>query len=272
MIVLSLCIWLAAPGPLPPAGAAPQPAALVQDRGKPAAPSAQAVEQMVTRLKAALKGKDQAAALDAVRAAANVPHGDVVEALNPGLQAADPALVRGTLEALGVMPSPEALKRLRAYAKRERKSLEKDEDLHVLVLQSVARHRSQDTLDDFLDKLFTKGSTAVVKARIFSTGQLRHRDTVERLIGEMRRNDRRRVKNHMRHFQIVLARLTGQDLGQNQDRWIDWWKAVDEGWEVTPKPPLMPEELQRVWDGYWGNQRKYERETERRKRGQGDGR
>lgn len=276
MIVLSLCMCLAAPAPtaLPAVrpGAAPSLAVTQQDRGKPAAPSAEAVAAMVARLKTALKGTDGPAALDAVRAATDVPHADVAEALEAGLKSTSPELLRGTLEALGGMRSPAALKSLRAYAKRARKSLEKNDDLHVLVIQSVARHASPDTLDYFTDKLFTKGSTNVVKARIFSAGQLRHRETVARLIKEMQRNDRRRVKNHMRHFQITLARLTGQDLGQNQDRWIEWWKGVDKDWEVTPKAPLMPEELQRVWDGYWGNMRKYERETRRQKRGQGDGR
>lgn len=280
MIVLSLCMCLVGPALAPAASVAPpDPGAVLaplaprlQDRGKPKAPSAEAVAAMVERLRTALKGKETAATLEAIRAATSVPHADVAKALELGLKAAAPEVVRGSLEALGGMDSPDALKRLLAYAKRERKRLDKDPEQHVLVIKSIALHDDPNTLDFFLDRLFTANTSDVVKARLLSAGRLRHRDTVEALIQEMQRGDRRRIKNHMRWFQVALAQLTGQDLGKNQDRWTAWWKTVDKKWAVTPKAPLMPEELQRIWDGYWGNMRKYERETEREKRGQGDGR
>lgn len=262
MLVLALSLLLP-PGPM--AITAPAPTALVQqDTG----PKASDVKKTVAELKKAFAGKDPVERINSLRRAIDVPHADVIKALEPALSSKDDDVLRTALETLGRMRHPGALERLRHYAKRERTRLKKLPDLHILVIKSVGRHGSLDGLEFLSDKLFSSRDNSLIKARILAMGKIRDRKAVEALFNQLKSTDRRRITTVMSSVQITLARLTSRDEGTGQDRWQAWWRAVPKDWKVSDKPAPMPEGLQRSWDSFWGNQRKYMRKKPRGERGQ----
>lgn len=262
MLVLALSLLLPpAPAPL----SVPAPLALVQqDTG----PKTSAVTKAVAELKQAFAGKDQAARLDALRRAIDVPHADVIKALEPALSGKQEEVLRAALETLGRMRHAQALERLLRYAKRQRTSLKKLPELNLLLIKSVGRHGSLSGLKFLTDNLFSSRDNSLIKARIVALGMIRDRKAVEAIFKQLKSTDRRRITIVMRSVQIALARLTGRDEGTGQDRWQAWWRTVSKDWKVSEKPAPMPEGLQRSWDSFWGNQRKYMRKKPRGERGQ----
>lgn len=262
MLVFALSLLLA---PAAPAAAPIAPAALVQqDTG----PGKSAVTKTVTELRMAFKGKDPVARINALRRAIDVPHADVVKAVEPALKSDQDDVLRAGIETLGRMQHEQALERLLQYAKRQKKSLQKLPELNILLVKSIGRHGSLKALGYLTDKLFSERETTVIKARIVALGKIRDRTAVNALFAQLKTADRRRITTVMRSVQIALARLTGRDEGTGQDRWQAWWRGVPKDWVVSTKPAPMPEQLQRSWDGYWGNQRKYMRKKPRDERGQ----
>ena len=230
-------------------------------------PDAQQVSAIVDRLESAFDGKDPAKQIEALQAATDVPHSRVVKAIEPAMKSKTPDVLRAALESLGRMGHGEALERLISYGKKERRALDKDPDLAVLLTKSIGRHGSLEALDFLTDKIFN-ADPDLSKARLIAIANIRDRKAVEALFQLMKSTDRRRIQNHMRQFQLALAQLCGVDNGAGQDRWQAWWRGVDKDWKVSEKPAPLPEQLQRQWDSFWGNQRRYERNTDRQRRGQ----
>ena len=266
MLVLPLCVLLACPAPSSLVLGAP---AFVQERrAEPQTPSEQAVDQAIERLRQAFVIKDSAKQIEALNGVARVPHPDVVKAAEPGMTSKYPEVRRATIELLGAMRDPAALKRLLRHAKKSKRDLAKDADMHVLVTKAIGRHGSPLALKFLGDGMLNARTPNVIQARILSIGQIRDRDAVAILLKQMKASDYRKVQNLMPHFQLALMRLTGHDAGSNPTLWQTWWRSLPKDWQVAPEPGLLPKSFQLRWDGYWGNRRKLQRNRQRQDRGQ----
>jgi hypothetical protein len=106
---------------------------------------------------------------------------------------------------------------------------------------------------------------------------IRHRDSVEGVIGLMRKVGRHRAQRHMEDVRTALMVLTGVDHGRSQDAWNEWWNDNKRTLEIQAEPHALPKKAQREWDRYWGLEPAEEerpakrRDGEGRRRGGGDG-
>ena len=172
-----------------------------------------------------------------------------------------------SIQALGMLDHPAALKQLHSLSKRDRKKLAKDPDLSVAVVKAIARHGSPDSIPYLIKDMFQTKHPQIARARIVGLGGIRSTRSVEELFGLMRGAARNKIQNYMKDFRLALVVLTAVDQGQSQDLWMSWWSDNKKDLKVSAKPPVLPKELQRRWDSYWGYQRKYNRQKRRGERG-----
>ncbi len=230
-----------------------------------AAPDPKAVAAAVARLDEAFEKGAAAERVQAIEKAARIASPKVVERVAKGLGDEDPAVKAAAIEALRFTAHADALAALHGSAKSDKK-LRKDPELHAKLLKAIAQHASASSLPLLADGGLL-GEPPVVQARILGIANVRSTRAVEQLIGLMRVAERGRVDACMPHFRLALMRLTGADHGISVDKWIAWWNASKKDLEVAAEPPLLPADLQRAWDVFWGNPLVYDRGARRGERG-----
>jgi hypothetical protein len=245
---------------------------LSQDRdAEPKAPSKERVEAAVSALTEAFDSYDKeqpAPTVGAIQSAADVPAKEVVSVLaKRGLRHENREVAMASIQALGMLDHPAALKQLHSLSKRDRKKLAKDPDLSVAVVKAIARHGNPDSIPYLIKDIFQAKDPAIARARIVGLAGIRSERSVEELFGLMRGAARNKIQPYMRDFWLALVVLTAVDQGMSQDLWMSWWGDNKKTLKVGAKPPVLPEELQRRWDSYWGNRRTYKRQKRRGERG-----
>ena len=135
-------------------------------------------------------------------------------------------------------------------------------------IRALAQHGSPKSIETITDDLFSVREREAVTARILSLSGIRHDDSVHALFDIMKSAGRGKVQPYMDEFRISLMVLTGVDQGQSQDAWNTWWNKNKKTFKVATKQPLLPESVQRRFDNFWGNRRKYQRNKKRGDRGQ----
>lgn len=234
-------------------------------------PSKERVEAAVTALTEAFRTYDKkrpAPTVGAIQGAAEVRSAEVVAVLaRRGLRHADPEVAMASIQALGMLDHPAALKQLHSLSKRDRKRLAKDPERGISVVKAIARHGNPDSIPYLTRDIFRAKHHAITRARIVGLGGIRSTRSVEELMGLMRGAARHEVQPYMKDFRLALVVLTAVDQGLSQDLWMSWWNDHKKDLRVSAKPPVLPEELQGPWDRYWGNRRKYVRQKRRGERG-----
>jgi hypothetical protein len=246
-----LVLLLAAPQDPPEGEGAPDPKAI----------AAAAVAELDA---AFLKGKTPER-IGAIEKAARIADAGVVQRVAKGLDDADPKVQSAAIEALRVTDHADALAALHSTAKTNKK-LRKDPELHAKLLKAIGQHGSVSSLPVLADGGLG-GENAVVDARILGLANIRSKRSLEELVNLMRVADRGRVEQFMPCFRLALMRLTGADQGTSIDKWIAWWNENKKDFAVAEEPPLLPADLQRRWDSFWGNPLDYTRGAKRGDRG-----
>ena len=242
--------------PLAPAflpAPAPAPAPLViEDEEEEAELDPELVEATVEALEAAFeKGVEVPERVQAIEAAAEVPHEDVAVALRDGLRDKDLEVLQTTVQVLGKMETVDrALDELVRFYKKDRR-LKDDYGLKAETLRSIAWRGSPETLDLLSDDLFTNTDKRVLQARIYGIGRCRTPEAVEALMDIMKSAGQKKVKPFMDDLRLSLAVLTGADNGNSQNRWIQWWGDNKRDLEVPEQQPEIHKGLQKKWDAFW---------------------
>ena len=206
--------------------------------------------------------------MGAIQGAAEVRCEEVATVLaRLGLRHADRGVAMASVQALGMLDHPAALKQLHSLSKRDRKKLAKDPELSVSLVKAIARHGNADSISYLARDLFGAKDPSIAHARIVALGGIRSTRSVEELMGLMRGSARHKVQPYMKDFRLALVVLTAVDAGESQDLWMSWWSDNKKTLKVPAKPPVLPKDLQRRWDSFWGNQRQYERQKRRGERG-----
>lgn len=274
---LPLLTPLALPAPHVP-GAVPQPAPLLlgdaEDEEEEQGPTKAEVEAMVERLEDAFKGKTEVdERIEAVQAAAAVPHDDVAKALRDALGDKEAEVTLAALDVLGKMPVEEALDELLRFHKKDRR-LKKNDELLAESFKAIARHGDPDTAELFTDNLFGNTSDVVVEARILGLGMIRDAVAVEGLMDVLKATYGKKGGNQpkvMPHLVLAMTVLIGEhENGSDKDKWVAWWNDNKRDLEISAELPEIPAQMLRKWQLYWGL------ETDREKgddpRGGGSGR
>lgn len=240
----------------------------VQDPA-PQPPSPEAVRATVAKLDAAFKAKKSAECIAAIREAVPVVDAAVIECVAKGLDVRDAALCAEALDALGAMRHPDALAAL-TEAWRRNKQLREHDELGGRTLKAIARHQSPKTIELLADDPFETMNHAAIQARILGLANIREKESVEQLIGMMRRVGHNRIDGYMGDFRLALFVLTGHDEGRTAQLWFNWWNDHKKDFAVAKELPELPRMERARWNAYWGlsSAQKGEREprkgTERR--------
>lgn len=236
-----------------------------QDKGL-SAPDPARVEAAVKALREASKSRDADELAITIQASSGVLDAKVIGLIAKGLNHKAESVQSAALYALRFMDHPASVKALHNLVKRDRK-LHKYPERYENVLRAIGQHGDVASIPILLDKFFTVQDNRVIKARIYSLGNIRSPEAVEAIFGVMKSGDRKRVQNYMREIRISLMTLTGVDQGTSQDLWIKWWNDNKRKLAVAPKAPRLPEAVKRRWDSFWGYRRTYDRSKKRGERG-----
>ena len=237
---------------------------------KPAPPAAEEVARVRDELEAALRSREQKALETALTAAQEVAHADIVKQVLRALEDERPPVRLAAVQALRWIRIPESLAALHKLA-RDKKRL-KEPELGAAILRAIGQHADASSVAILAREPFEPQRGDCISARIYSLGRIRTRESLEALFAMLgtlpQGNHPRPIAAHMKEARLALAILTGVDQGEAPEPWEAWWREHKKGFEVAPKPPELPRELQERWAGYWGLARGYERGDRREDRGQ----
>ncbi|MFT4537768.1 MAG: HEAT repeat protein [Planctomycetota bacterium] len=231
------------------------------------APDAKIVETTLDELAAALKQKEMPAKLNAIERASRVVDSKIIKAISRTLKLKDYELQRAGIEALRRMRHPDALKQLESAVARN-KDMRKNPETFAALLRGIGQHANPKSIELLKRDIFAVKDRGAVNARLMALANIRHKDSVEALMGIMKSGARNKVAPYMDDFCLALMVLTGKDQGKSQEQWLSWWNDNKKTLVVSDRQGLLPEAMQRRWDSFWGNPRKYERSKKRGKRGQ----
>jgi len=244
------------------------------DEGEEEGPTKAEVEAMLERIAEAFKGKTEIEVrVEAVQAAAAVPHDDVAKALRDALGDKESEVTLAALDVLGMMPVEEALDELLRFHKKDRR-LKKDNELLAASFKAIARHAEPDTAELFTDNLFSNTSNVVLEARILGLGMIRDAVAVEGLMDVLKATYGKKGGNQpkvMPHLVLSMTVLIGtHENGSNKDKWVAWWNDNKRDLEISEELPEIPAQTLRKWQIYWGLET--DREKDDDPRGGGSGR
>jgi hypothetical protein len=221
-------------------------------------PTPEDAAEALAGLKASLLEEDGDAAAAGIEEFAPVDASDVTAMVAAGLGWPRPAIRNACVRGLGWLGTPAALEALHRFH-RTSPLLAKDEDLHVLVLKSIARHGSVSSIPELGDASYLEETFAAGSARILGLARIRHRDSVQRILDALATGgERTRLASRpgeprfMEPARLALMVLTCQDFGHDAGAWQKWWSGVEKGFEVPRERPELPPELRRAWEDYWG--------------------
>lgn len=232
----------------------------------PEEPSPERVAAAVEALRAAFGRGDSAARLEAIQAASEVVHEDVVALVAKGIKDSDEVVRDASIEALRRMPHEDALDALHATYKRDR-SIKKSPESYARLLRAIAQHGSEGSLRYLTDGSLTGSDYIVARARILGLAGIRSPKSVEALMDMMRSAGRHQVQVYMDDLRLALQALTGVDQGKVQDAWFAWWNDNKKKVVVAPELPPLPKDARRRWDVFWGNRYANQRQRKRGDRG-----
>lgn len=267
MLDLALSIALAfAPAPQPIAVLTPLPPPTFQDDEQEEKPPVdeRAVADLVERLEELLGDKQASPEdkVDLIWEAVALPHEDIVDALEDGLDDKQHTVRLATLDVLGLIDHEDAMKLLAKLAKKDKK-LQDDEELAAQLFKSLGRYGVEKNKDLFVRNIFASKGAKVVQARLLSLGKIRSDDSVEELISLMNSaagagagkgkggGGARSNAAHMEEIRMSLYALLEEDAGSSRDDWQKWWNDNKRDFEVSEEEGDLEGPLGRKWAKYW---------------------
>lgn len=181
---------------------------------------------------------------------ATIADPEVVVALARGLKDEDSKVVSAAIDALRYNPHAASLDALLSAFERD-KRIAKDTELAQRLVKAIGQHQSPAAIEK-LAAAGLDGEGAVADARILALANVRSVRSVELLIELSRGAAEDKVAPRAEALRLALARLVGEDLGTSRERWQSWWNERRKGLAVPAQAPLLPKELQRRWDMFWG--------------------
>jgi hypothetical protein len=233
---------------------------------KPAPPpDPERVEAVVAELKSSFARKDTAPKLEAVAAAEQLLHKDVIVALAKGLKE-EHEVQAAVIEALRWMDHPESLSQLHSAYKKN-KGLADDAELFPALLKAIGQHGNKDSIKVLADNPFKTTGRNAIRARILGLGKIRTRDSFDEVIALMQKVGRKKSVPYMDDFRMALMHLTGVDKGKSNEAWMRWWNDNKRSFKLPSKEPVLPKAQARFWSRYWGLEYEMDRNKEREDRG-----
>lgn len=229
-------------------------------------PTTEQVEATVADLKEAFAKGEVEERIEAVAKASSVPDKEVAKWVARGLSDSDETVVVAAIESLRFMDHPAALDQLHGTYKRDRK-LRSHETLAGALLRAIGQHGDPSSIPVLADAPFSTINNPAIRARILGLGNIRDEQSVEELMGLMKKVSRHELQPFMGEFRLALMRLTGHDEGKSVDLWMKWWNNNKRTFEVAEQPPKLPRVEQVRWDDYWGNEMPRQRSKKRGDRG-----
>ena len=215
-------------------------------------PSPERIEAAVSALEAAYKDGDSATRIAAIRDAVEVVDKKVIDLVAKGLDGKEREVAFAACDALGRMRHPESIKKLGSFYKKEKQHLGKDEDGLVAVLKSVGRLGDPKGVDLLVDSPFKSKGYPVIQARFFGLANIRDVSSIEALFGLLDKVGNKDLDRYMGDIRLALVQLTGSDRGDDPRQWQEWWRENKKGYEVSPEPEKLPDDLRSRWNAYWG--------------------
>ena len=215
------------------------------------ATQSESVKAALAELRTALARGKSEERIAALGKAANTKDAGVVEAIAKALGDEDPKVKGAAIEALRGLQRKEALAALVGAFERDKK-LAKDAELAARLVKAIGSYGDAAAVEK-LAAAGIDGAHGVVEARILSIANVRSVRSVELLVELARGAADDKVGAHAETIRLALARLVGEDLGTARQRWLGFWSEQRKTLEVTAQAPLLPKDMQRRWDMFWGN-------------------
>lgn len=224
-------------------------------------PTKEQVTEAVDALKAAFKEKKRAdLQMDAIRQYGAYADTKVVREVAKGVRSKDDGVKLTAIEALGWNTHKEALKQLHRLYRRE-KSLYKQTSLFAATFKAIGRHGQKSSLSVLGDSVFKGATPEVAQARIYSIGNIRHKDSINGLMKGMRltgtapdaRGARASEPRGMEYFHVALCVLSGEDFGAVSEQWQRWWRKNKSKFKMSQaRPDSLKPEFKTEWSKFWG--------------------
>ncbi len=234
-------------------------------------------EKAAATIKEVLKSKDYVAIASTIEEMGMIEGKAVVKAVAAGLKSKDKLVKTAAIRALRYNPDAGAVSEL--LKRKKDKSIIDDPELAVEYYYALGQAGDRKAIDVIADDLFSgaKGDK-VARARIAALGHIRHKDSVDELMGYMVSSGGRRGGGGPRYQQdvrLALIILTGEDYGTSSTDWLKWWGDNKSKLKISPEEwPLPNNKMQRQWRLMWATPAEKEEARkeleERRKRRQGE--
>ena len=246
----------------------------VQEDEGPEPPSKELVASTVDALQTAYKSKEATRMAEAIEAAREVLHADVIKLVAKALKDKAVEVQNAAIDALRWMDHPDALKALVGHWKKS-KELRRDPERAPTLLKAIGQHASPSSIKLLADNVFENPARKVVQARILGLGRVRDAKAVDTLIDLLAKQGAGRGgrgggnTGAMNDFRTALTVLTGRDLGRDQNAWRRWWNDNEKGFKVSAELPKLPRDIEGIWKRYWGLENDTRRNDQREDRGGG---
>jgi hypothetical protein len=116
----------------------------------------------------------------------------------------------------------------------------------------VGRLGNPKGIDVLIDSPFKSKGYPVIQARFFGLANIRDASAIEALFGLLDKVGNNDLDRYMGDIRLALVQLTGEDRGSDPRQWQAWWRENKKGFEVSPEPKQLPDDLRGRWNAYWG--------------------
>jgi hypothetical protein len=179
------------------------------------------------KLVEAMKSKERSARLAAAEQARNVQDDKLLAPLVTLLDDEDLTVRRSAIEALGARTSAEARKKAAAALGSHLAKSAKKPELEIEVIaaaHAVGVLAQPSSLEALLADIGVDTSPDVVRARLSAVANLPCAEAVDALIQVLAKQGRGRGGPQGQACRQALKDATGEDFGNEADRWRAWWR------------------------------------------------
>ncbi len=223
-----------------------------------ATPTPEQVKAAVEGLRLAFKSKTYEPIAAALGEYGGVIDAKVVHEVAAGLRSRDVAVRVVTMQTLGWMKDPAALRQLHREYRRGRSEWLKQEDLFAVLLQAIGRHGDPSSIEVLADDPFRALTLATGRARIYGLANIRKKASVEELIKATQLAGASRPRGgavgearFLREFHFALRVLTGEEISGDLEQWRRWWRKSKDTFKVPEERPNVPAWVREKWTSYW---------------------
>lgn len=152
----------------------------------------------------------------------------------------------------------------KALARRMAKLRKSDENLseELLVIDALRKLAQKDTIDALVDDVGIDTPSEIAEARMMAVANVPDAKAIEALIGVLQKGRRRGRGNHPEYASRALQSATGERFGRDPDKWREWWKGAEDGFDFVAASKRRADQ----------EDRQAEREERRARRGEGGNR